>query len=441
MSETKISRNMSPKLLEVAERAKRPDARFLALAHLIDVPALKRAFNRLRKKAAVGVDGRTVEQYGENLEGNLEDLHERMRTKKYRHQPLRRTHIRKEDGSLRPIGISATEDKIVQGALRDVLEAVYEPAFYEGSYGFRPRRSAHDAIRFLNARAEKGLVNWVLEADIKSFFDSINRQVLQEMLQERVPDGSIKRLVGKCLNVGVLEGEELSWSEEGTTQGSIISPLFGNIYRHYVLDEWFETVVKPRLKGRAYLVRYADDFIMTFETKTDAERVMRVLPKRLGKFGLELHPEKTKLIPFYRPYRKSEERKGPGTFDFLGFTLYWRRSRSNRWRLGVKTRRKSSNSFLKRISQWCRSHRHLPAKEQHRTLRQKLNGYIGYFGVNGNQKSLDSVVYQTEKIWGKWLRRRSQKGKRLSWDTYYGSFLKRLPLPKSRVRVQIWARE
>lgn len=438
MSDTKISESMSPKLLEVAERAKRPDARFLALAHLIDVPALKRAFDRLRKKAAVGVDGRTVEQYGEDLEANLQDLHRRMKTKRYRHQPLRRTHIRKQDGSLRPIGISATEDKIVQGALRDVLEAVYEPAFYECSYGFRPRRSAHDAIRFLNAKAKKGQVNWVLEADIKSFFDSINRQRLQEMLQERVPDGSIKRLVGKCLNVGVLEGEELSWSKEGTTQGSIISPLFGNIYLHHVLDEWFETTVKPRLKGKAHLVRYADDFVITFETKTDAERVMRVLPKRMRKFDLELHPDKTKLVPFHRPSRNTDEKKGPGTFDLLGFTFYWQRSRSGRWRLGIKTRRKSSTCFLRNISQWCRSHRHLPVKEQHRKLKQKLTGHMAYFGINGNRKSLNAVAYWVKRIWGKWLRRRSQKARRLTWEAFYDSFLKRLPLPQPTVYHQIW---
>ena len=274
MTDTKISDNISPKLLEVAERAKQPDARFYALAYLIDENALQRAFKRLRKNAAVGVDGVTKDEYGENLAENLRDLHGRMKAGKYRHQPLKRVHIPKGDGKTRPIGISSLEDKIVQNALREVLEIVYEPIFYDCSYGFRPGRSAHDAVRFLNKEAGKGKINWVLEADIESFFDSIDRQMLQEILQERVPDGSIKRLVGKCLKVGVLENTELSWEETGTTQGSSLSPLLGNIYLNTVLDEWFETSVKPRLEGAASLVRFADDFIMTFEHRKDAERVL-----------------------------------------------------------------------------------------------------------------------------------------------------------------------
>ena len=274
MTDTKISDNISPKLLEVAERAKQPDARFYALAYLIDENALQRAFKRLRKNAAVGVDGVTKDEYGENLAENLRELHGRMKAGKYRHQPLKRVHIPKGDGKTRPIGISSLEDKIVQNALREVLEIVYEPIFYDCSYGFRPGRSAHDAVRFLNKEAGKGKINWVLEADIESFFDSIDRQMLQEILQERVPDGSIKRLVGKCLKVGVLENTELSWEETGTTQGSSLSPLLGNIYLNTVLDEWFETSVKPRLEGAASLVRFADDFIMTFEHRKDAERVL-----------------------------------------------------------------------------------------------------------------------------------------------------------------------
>ena len=291
MTDTKMSDNISPKLLEVAERAKQPDARFYALAYLIDENALQRAYKRLRNNAAAGVDGVTKQEYGESLAENLRDLHGRMKAGKYRHQPLKRVHIPKGNGKTRPIGISATEDKIVQNALREVLEIVYEPIFYDCSYGFRPGRSAHDAVRFLNNEAGKGKISWVLEADIESFFDSIDRQMLQEMLQERVPDGSIKRLVGKCLKVGVLENTELSWEETGTTQGSSLSPLLGNIYLNKVLDEWFETNVKPRLGGAANLVRFADDFIMTFEHRRDAERVLSVLSQRLSKFGLKLHPE------------------------------------------------------------------------------------------------------------------------------------------------------
>jgi group II intron reverse transcriptase/maturase len=438
MTDTKMSRTLSPKLLEVAERAKYPNARFLALAYLIDLSALERAYKGLRKKAAVGADGVTVEQYGESLQDNLQDLHQRMKAGKYRHQPLRRTFIRKEDGSSRPIGISATEDKIVQNALREVLELVYEPIFHERSYGFRPGRRAHDAVRYLQNAGHKGEIKWVLEADITSFFDSVNRQMLQEMLQERVPDGSIKRLVGKCLKVGVLEGEELSWSKDGTTQGSILSPLLGNIYLHHVLDCWFEDQVRPRLQGLAHLVRYADDFVIGFENKLDAERVMAVLPKRLGKFGLKLHPDKTRLVPFQRPPRGGLNRKGPGTFDFVGFTFYWRRVRSGGWGVGVKTRRKSSQRFLRNVYDWCRRHRHWPIAEQHRKLRQKLTGFLAYFGVNGNQDSNASVIYWTKCAWGKWLRRRSDRARRLSWDTFFGPVLRRFPFPGPRVYVNIW---
>ena len=438
MTDTKISDNISPKLLEVAERAKQPDARFYALAYLIDENALQRAFKRLRKNAAVGVDGVTKDEYGENLAENLRDLHGRMKAGKYRHQPLKRVHIPKGDGKTRPIGISSLEDKIVQNALREVLEIVYEPIFYDCSYGFRPGRSAHDAVRFLNKEAGKGKINWVLEADIESFFDSIDRQMLQEILQERVPDGSIKRLVGKCLKVGVLENTELSWEETGTTQGSSLSPLLGNIYLNTVLDEWFETSVKPRLEGAASLVRFADDFIMTFERRTDAERVLAVLSQRLSKFGLKLHPEKTRLVPFSRPNPKDEVKKGPGTFDFLGFTFYWKRSRKGRWILGTKTRRKSINAFMQDIREWCRRHRHSPVKVQHRMLKSKLNGHYNYFGVNGNHKCLQSVNYHTACVWGKWLRRRSHKARKLTWEKFFGTFLKHYPLPHTRLRVRIW---
>ena len=438
MTDTKISDNISPKLLEVAERAKQPDARFYALAYLIDENALQRAFKRLRKNAAVGVDGVTKDEYGENLAENLRDLHGRMKAGKYRHQPLKRVHIPKGDGKTRPIGISSLEDKIVQNALREVLEIVYEPIFYDCSYGFRPGRSAHDAVRFLNKEAGKGKINWVLEADIESFFDSIDRQMLQEILQERVPDGSIKRLVGKCLKVGVLENTELSWEETGTTQGSSLSPLLGNIYLNTVLDEWFETSVKPRLEGAASLVRFADDFIMTFEHRKDAERVLAVLSQRLSKFGLKLHPEKTRLVPFSRPNPKDEVKKGPGTFDFLGFTFYWKQSRKGGWMLGTKTRRKSINAFMQDIREWCRRHRHSPVKVQHRMLKSKLNGHYNYFGVNGNHKCLQSVNYHTACVWGKWLRRRSHKARKLTWEKFFGTFLKHYPLPHTRLRVRIW---
>ncbi len=256
---------MSPGLLKVAKRAQRdPDARFNSLAHLVDQATLGRAFQRIRKDAAVGVDGITKEEYGRQLEENLRGLHERLRAMRYRHQPIRRVHIPKGRGKTRPISISALEDKVVQGALCEVLEAIYERDFLECSYGFRPKRSAHDALRAVDRMVSREGIAVILEADIQAFFDSMDRKKLLEMLRIRVADPPLLRLLGKCLHVGVLDGEEFSTPGEGTAQGSIISPMFGNVYLHYVLDVWFEREIKPRLEGHARLIRYADDFVIVY---------------------------------------------------------------------------------------------------------------------------------------------------------------------------------
>ena len=438
MSDALTSVSMSPGLLKVVERAQRePEGRFHSLAHLLDVPALERAFHRLRKTAAVGVDGVTKEDYGSALEAHLADLHERLRSKRYRHQALRRVYLPKERGQWRPIGISALEDKIVQGAVREVLEAIYEQDFLHCSYGFRPQRNAHGAVRALNRAVHQGKVSWILEADIVSFFDSLDRNRLKEMLQIRVADGALRRLIGKCLHVGVLDGEEYSEPERGTTQGSALSPLLGNIYLHYVLDAWFEREVKPRLRGAATLIRYADDFVIGFERHDDAERVQRVLGKRLGRYGLTLHPNKTRLIAFERPAVSQRDGKGASTFDFLGFTFYWRRTRRGRWMMGCKTRRARVRRTLQSIAEWCRGHRHLPVRAQHAALTRRLVGHFNYFGVNGNFRSLAGVVDVTQRLWFKWLRRRSQRT-RLTGERY-GHLLARFPLPRPRITVRLWA--
>lgn len=430
---------MSPKLLKVAERAKKePEGVFHSLAHLLDVPALERAYHRMRTDAAVGVDGMTKEQYGQELQPRLADLHERLKTKRYRHQPIRRVHIPKDKGKTRPIGISAFEDKLVQEAVREVLGAIYEQDFLECSYGFRPGKSAHDAIRALNRVVYRSEVNWIVEADIQSFFDSIDRKALMEMLSIRVADGSLVRLIGKCLHVGVLDGVEFTTPDRGTTQGSVLSPLLGNVYLHYALDLWFEREVKPRLQGRSVLVRYADDFVIGFERKEDAERVMAVLGKRMGRYGLTLHPDKTRLVDFRRPPSDQTSGKGPSTFDFLGFTLYWRRTRRGRWEMWCKTRSARLRRSIQAVYDFCRRHRHEPVKVQHAALVQRVNGHINYFGVNGNGRSLAKLIREAERAWFKWLRRRSQKT-RLTWERFAQMLsVFRLPLPL--IRVQIWGR-
>ncbi len=437
MSDASTLGGMSPGLLKVVERARcEPEGRFHSLAHLIDVPALRRAYDRIRKDAAVGVDGMTKEQYGQDLEQRLRDLHARLRSKRYRHQPIRRVHIPKGQGKTRPIGISAFEDKLVQDAVREVLEAIYEQDFLDCSYGFRPGRRTHDAIRTLDRIVHRGEVNWILEADIVSFFDSVDRTALVEMLQTRVADGSLLRLIGKCLHVGVLDGAEFIRPKVGTAQGSVLSPMLGNVYLHYVLDLWFETEVKPRMRGRATLIRYCDDFIIGFEREDDARRVMDVLGKRPGRFGLALHPDKTCLLPFRRPPARQQGGKGPTTFDFLGFTLYWGRSRKGRWGMGCKTRSASLRRAIQSVYDWCRRYRHRSVREQHAALSRRLRGHFNYFGVSGNFRSLLLLVETTKRAWFKWLCRRSQR-KRLTWERF-ADLLRDFPLPRPRITVRIW---
>ena len=428
---------MSPGLLKVVERAQRePEGRFNSLAHLIDVSALRRAYHRQRSDAAVGVDGVTKEVYGRDLEANLQDLHTRLKDKRYRHQLIRRVPIPKAQGQPRPIGISAFEDKVVQDAVREVLGAIYEQDFLDCSYGFRPGRSAHDAVRTLKRIVDGGKVRWLYEADIVSFFDSLDRNKLKEMVGIRVADGSLMRLIGKCLHVGVLDGESVLEPELGTAQGSGLSPLLGNVYLHYVLDLWFETEVKPRLQGQATLIRYCDDVLIGFEREDDARRVVAVLDKRMERFGLALHPDKTRLLPFWRPPASQQRGKGPATFDFVGFTFYWARTRKGHWRMACKTRRASLRRAKTSIYDWCRRHRHRSIQDQHAALHRRLRGHVNYFGVNGNYPSMMRLVESTRRSWYKWLRRRSQRT-RLNWERF-SEMLRWWPLPRPRITVQIW---
>jgi group II intron reverse transcriptase/maturase len=429
-------KSMSTGLLKVAERAADPRAVMRSVARRIDVKALAGAFERLRSRAAVGVDGVSKDDYGQKLAENLNDLHERLRSHQYRHQPLLRVHIPKEDGKTRPIGISCTEDKIVQSALHELLEVIYEPVFLGTSYGYRPGVGAHDALRALDRVSVRGELRWVYEADIRSYFDSIDRKKLMEMLRERVDDDDLLRLVGKCLHVGILDGNEYSEPEVGTPQGSVLSPILGNIYLHHVLDRWFEEEVKPRLKGKAVLVRFADDFVIGLEREDDARRVADVMPRRFARYGLTLHPEKTRLLDFRRPKLTQRHGKGSSTLDFLGFTLFWRKSRKGTWVLGLRTRKSRLQRAITRAAEWCRRHRHLPVKEQQDRLSRLLVGHYNYFGVNGNFAALDRLYHAARSNWRKWLDRRSQRG-RMPWKRFL-QLLERHPIPSPSVRVDIW---
>ena len=428
---------LTPELLRVVQRARRePKGKFHSVAHLIDEAALRRSYERLRGDAAVGVDGESKAAYGGQLGKRLKDLHQRLREWRWRHQPLRRVKIPKEGGDSRPIGISTDEDKIVQGALREVLEAVYEQDFLPCSYGFRPQRRAHDALRAIDRACWEKWANCIVEADLVSFFDSVNRSALVEMIRERVPDGALLRLVKRCLKAGVLEGQQYSEPTEGTAQGSSLSPLLGNIYLHNVLDVWFEQQVKPRLQGKAMIVRYADDFVLLFEKEADARRVYQVLPKRLGKYNLKLHEDKTRLLKFERPRSGQSKGKGPATVDFVGFTLYWGRTRGRTWQLRMKTRRKSLRRSLKKTDEWCKHSRTRPIKEQHAGLVKRMLGHYNYFGVNGNMPSLNRYQEIVKGQWWRWLRRRSQRAKMSSQR--YVKLLQRYPIPEPRICISIW---
>lgn len=441
MAETSTSENVSTKQRRIAELAKQmPGVPLRTLAHHIDVEWLKEAYERTRKDGATGVDGQTATEYAANLEENLRSLLNRAKAgDPYRAPPVRRVYIPKGDGhKQRPIGIPTFEDKVLQRAVVMALEPVYEQTFLDCSYGFRPRRSAHDALTTLRNHLMEMGGGWVLEADIESFFDSVDHGLLREVLHQRVSDGVLLRLIGKWLKAGVMEEGCVHHPEAGTPQGGVISPLLANIFLHEVLDVWFAEQVKPRLHGRAHLVRYADDFVMVFETEGDARRVLEVLPKRFCKYGLRLHPEKTRLVRFGRPPRDSRpsggDDEGPETFDLLGFTLYWDRSLKGNWVVKLRTSQSRFSRALRRAAAWCRSNRHLPVPQQHRILGQKLIGHDAYYGVVGNYASLRLLRHWVERIWFKWLRRRSWAATRKNW-TWMRRLLARFPLPPPRIRA------
>jgi group II intron reverse transcriptase/maturase len=420
----------------VAQRE--PKLKLTALAHYIDLEWLEEAYRRTRKNAAAGIDGVTAAQYEANLHENLASLLDRFKAGRYRAPPVRRVYIPKADGGkrTRPIGIPTLEDKILQRAVLMVLEPIYEQDFLDCSYGFRPGRNPHHALEALWRELTDCGGGWVIDLDIQSFFDSVDWQRLRTFLDQRVRDGVIRRAIGKWLNAGVMEEGVIWHPVEGTPQGGVISPLLANLFLHEVLDVWFDQVVRPRLRGRAFLVRYADDAVLGFAEEEDARRVLAVLSKRFGKYGLRLHPEKTRLVDFRRP-----EGPPPGSghsFDMLGFTHFWGRSRAGRWIVKRKTAKDRFSRALKRLGHWCCTHRHWRVPDQQTTLNRKLQGHYAYYGVTGNGRALLRLRWQTERLWRKWLNRRSRTPS-LNW-TQFARLLDRYPLATVRIVHSIYHR-
>jgi len=433
--------NVSTKQEQIARLAKQsPQMGFTSLAYLMDLEWLREAYHRTRKDRAAGVDGQMAVEYEQSREANLQSLLDRAQSGRYKAPPVRRVHIPKGGSSkeTRPIGIPTLEDKILQRAVMMLLEPIYEHDFEDCSYGFRPSRSAHDALQSLWKQAMGIKGGWVLEVDIRKFFDTLDHAYLREFLKQRVRDGVLLRLIGKWLNAGVMEDGSISYPESGSPQGGVISPLLANIYLHYVLDVWFRREVQPRMTGRTYLIRYADDFVMGFSNESDARRVMEVLPKRLARYGLTIHPAKTRLVPF-QCHDDQDGPKGPGKFELLGFTHYWGRSRRGDWVIKRKTASKRLTRSLRAIFVWCQGNFHQPIMEQWQTLRQKMLGHYGYYGITGNANSLSFYQVQVHRIWRYWLSRRNRE-RTLTWN-HFNCILKRYPLPSAVVVHSVYRKQ
>ena len=428
-------RRVSPGLDRVREAAKRDkEAQFTALLHHVTVEALRDAYRALRPKAAAGVDGVTWAAYGENLEENLQDLHRRLHSGAFRAKPVRRVYIPKADGRQRPLGIASLEDKIAQSAVVEVLNSIYETDFLGFSYGFRPGRSPHQALDALVVGLKTRKVNWVLDADIRDFFTNLDHVWLRKFLEHRIADKRVLRLIQKWLNAGVVENGTWAECEEGTPQGATVSPLLANLYLHYVFDQWANRWRKRQARGDMIVVRYADDFVVGFEHKEDAERFQADLSERLAEFELELKAEKTRLIQFGRFAAERRKKWGlgkPETFDFLGFTHICGETREGRFHVRRITISKRMRAKLHELKDEIKARRHLPIPEQGRWLRSVVQGHLAYYAVPGNLRRVEAFRQQVKRHWAKALRRRSQKA-RLTWVRFDRLVDKWLPRARTR---------
>jgi RNA-directed DNA polymerase len=432
---------METKLLRIAELAMSdPKMKFTSLAHLLNKQALVQCHFELPNKKATGINGTTKEQYSENLEENIEDLVRRLKSKSYRPVPVRRMYIPKlNSNKKRPLGIPEHEDKVVQKGITKILNTIYENDFQDCSFGFRPNRSCHDALKILNFYIEKRSVNYVVDVDIKGFFDNVDHKWMMEFLKLRIADPNLLRIIGRFLKGGYMEEGKKYKSDNGTPQGGVISPVLANVYLHYVLDLWFEIKVKKQCKGKAYIVRYADDFVCCFQYQSEAQEFFHSLKFRLKKFNLEIAEDKTKIIPFGRFAEKYEKQKGnskPATFDFLGFTHYCGKSKQGKFRVKRKSSRKKVQGKLKESKEWLKKNRNKDIHMIMDRFRRSLIGYYNYYCITDNTQNVGNFKDKIENLLFKWLNRRSQR-KSFTWDKFR-LFLDKYPLPSPRIKVNIY---
>ena len=436
MEETLSSANTYTKQQWIAEQAREhPDRVFTSLHHLMDIDWMHEAYRRTRKDGAAGIDGVTAADYETELEANLESLLNRIKSGRYYAPPVRRHYIPKADGRRRPLGIPTLEDKVAQRALLMLMEPIYEADFLPCSYGFRPGRSAHDALEALRSGIMEEGHRWVIDADITEYFDSIEHGQLRSILDLRIKDGVVRRMIDKWLKAGVLEENTVRRSTTGAPQGGVLSPMLANIFLHHVLDEWFEGEVKPRLRGACQLVRFADDCVLTFTDCEDGKRMLAVLGKRLGRYGLVLHETKTRYVDF-RPQCRHEHEPNR-TFDFLGFTHVWGKSRRGKSVVRRVTAKSRYARAVKMVYDWCKRNRHAPLAQQQEHLARVIRGHCNYYGLTGNGKRLAWFRNQVIRTWRKWLSRRRRAG-HLTWDRM-NELLRRHPLPPAKVTRSIYA--
>ena len=425
------------------EKANATDGQVQNLASYITVNLLRTINKQMDKNKASGIDKVTKEEYALNLEANLENLVSRLKSESYKPNPIRRAYIPKDNGKMRPLGISCYEDKLVENAVGQILTIIYEPKFYNDNFGFRPNRNCHQAVREVIEMVQYRKICYVVEADIKGFFDNVNHEWLMKMLERDIADKKFLNIISKFLQAGIMEDGKYVDSEQGTPQGNGASPVLANIFLHYVLDMWFNKVVKRRCQGECYLIRYCDDFVCCFQKKHEAEEFYRSLPKRFEKFGLELAMDKTKIIEFGRFAKENRIRRGEGkpeTFDFLGFTFYCGLDgKKSYFRCRVKTSKKKFRSKIKAMKEWIKIHRTIPLEELFKKINLKLKGHYNYYGVTDNLREVKNYLLQTKYLLFKWLNRRSQK-RSYDWTSFYEGLLKTFPLAEPHIKVSLFYR-